>query len=115
MPEGYERMVSALKEIGIPFAENDWNPRPNCDHYGIVALEFEGDSDEGDNLKQDRSWEGSVDLFSKEKRGGGWPAEIEEILTESCECAWEMTLCGDWEPESLLFHWEWAFRMEAGE
>lgn len=112
MPESYESLVAALKLLGIPFAENAWTTRPNSDSYGVVSLEFEGDSDDGDDLKQDRSWEGSIDLYSRQKRGGGHSAEIEEILTEICGSAWETSIAGTWEHDSLLFRWEWVFRME---
>lgn len=110
MPTDYEALVAALKLTDVPFAEYGWSTRPEGT-YGVVALEFENTSDDGDNLKQDRSWEGSIDLFSKSKRGEGHPAEIEEILTEICEDAWELNST-TWEPETKLFHWEWVFRVE---
>lgn len=110
MPETYEQIVRELKSIDIPFAENGWTTRPNSDLYGVVALDFEAAGDDGDNEKQDRAWEGSVDLYSKSKRPEClW--DIEEILSDNCECAWEVSSI-QWEQETGLFHWEWTFRVE---
>lgn len=111
LSQAYETLVSELKETGIPFAENAWNTRPKADHYGVVALEFEAGAMNGDNRKMDRAIEGSVDLFSKAKNGGGYPAQIEEILDETCEGAWKLNHHG-WESDTGLFHWEWAYQVE---
>ena len=111
MPSEYDAFVAALQATGVPFAECAWDGRPDSSHYGTVSLDFEGSSDDGDDLKQERSWEGTVDLYSKAKRGGGHPAEIEEILTETCGDAWELSAF-EWVPEVALFHWVWEFRME---
>ena len=56
MPEEYEALVAAMKAITqenvtLPVAEYDWNTRPNADSYGTIALEFEADALEGDNIK----------------------------------------------------------------
>ena len=77
MPEEYTSLVTALKglrqgTVTLPMAENEWNTRPDADSYGIVALDFEADALHGDNLKQITAYEGSIDLFSRSKDGGGW-------------------------------------------
>ena len=62
MPSQYDALVAALKTTEIPFAEYGWKTRPAGMH-GIVAIDFESSFLNGDGLKQDRVWEGSVDVF----------------------------------------------------
>ena len=62
MPSEYEALVAALKLTDIPFAEYGWNKRPEGT-YGVVQLDFEAGSQDGDGEKQDRVWEASVDVF----------------------------------------------------
>lgn len=76
----YEYLVASLKNIGCPFAENGWTPRPNATSYGVIALEYEPDALHGDDLKVARAFEGSVDLFSKRKDGDGYVRVIEQVL-----------------------------------
>ena len=74
----YEDLVAALKAIdGVQFAEYEWKTRPTG-NFGTVQLDFEAESDDGDDLKQDRAWEGSVDLFT---RGNKWTiiAAVESV------------------------------------
>lgn len=121
MPEEYTNLVTALKGltqgaapdpvITLPMAENEWNTRPNADSYGIVALDFEADALHGDNLKQITAYEGSIDLFSRSKDGGGWVEMIADTLTEHCEGAWSLN-SHMYERENRIFHWEWVFQVE---
>ena len=109
MPAEYEALAAALKEIGIPCAENEWTTRPTgC--YITYALEFEADADHGDDLKTARAWEGSVDLWATEKRGNGYVREIETALTDSCGGSWMCETKGRYDRESGLFHFEWSFQ-----
>lgn len=110
MPEEYELLVEELKKIGIPFAENAWSTRPDTEHHGVIALEFEAGSLEGDNRKVCRAFQGSVDLYSKIKGGGGYPRKIEKALEAICKSAWRMNQF-QWERKEGLFHWEWTFEV----
>lgn len=110
MPEEYTQLVEALKGLEVPFAENAWVTRPNRESYGVVSLEFEAGNQGGDGLKQDTAWEGSVDLFSRDKNGEGYPEEIGSVLKEICGASWEMNHHA-WERETGLFHWEWVFQI----
>lgn len=111
MPAEYEALETALKEIGIPCAENEWTTRPTgC--YITYALEFEADADYGDNQKAARAWEGSVDLWATEKRGNGYVQDIEEALTDCFEGCWMCETKGRYDRESGLFHFEWSFQVE---
>ena len=47
MPSEYEALVAALKLTDIPFAEYGWNKRPEGT-YGVVSLDFEAGSQDGD-------------------------------------------------------------------
>ncbi len=111
MPQDYTALVAALKAIGIPFAENGWDTRPKADSYGVVALEFEVDALHGENRKIYSAYEGSVDLFSKDKTGGGWVEEITRTLAKYCEGCWSLN-SHQWEKENRIFHWEWVFQVE---
>lgn len=115
MPEQYDAFSEALTDwaesVGIPAAENAWTTRPDAPSYIVYALEFEPGADTGDNEKQGRAWEGSVDLFSRMKNGDGIPASIEGLLDDHFECGWRMNHFA-WEPETGLFHWEWVFDTE---
>ena len=81
MPSEYEALVAALKLTSIPFMEYGWNTRPEGT-YGVVGLDFEGDSLDADNQKADRTWEGSVDVFYRLLSDrDDVVATVEEILT----------------------------------
>ena len=116
MPEEYTALVTDLKALtqgakSLPVAENGWTTRPDADSYGIVALEFEADALHGDNIKVCVAYEGSVDLYSRKKDGDGWIPLICGVLTEHCEGAWSLN-SHQYERETGLFHWEWAFQVE---
>ena len=120
MPEEYTSLVTALKAltqgekpnvITLPMAENEWNTRPDAESYGTVALDFEVDALYGDNVKKSTSYEGSVDLYSRQKDGCGWVPLIASTLTEYCEGAWSLN-SHMYERENNIFHWEWAFEVE---
>lgn len=116
----YERLVNALKGltqgtspnvVKLPMAENAWNTRPDAESWGVVALEFEADSLHGDNIKVATAYEGSVDLFSRKKDGGGWVPLICGALTDVCEGCWSLN-SHQYETETAIFHWEWTFQTE---
>ena len=110
MPAEYEALVAALKTTDIPFAEYGWRTRPEGT-YGVVSLDFEAGSQNGDGLKQDRSWEASVDVFFRNLSArADVCAEVEEILTEVCGGSWEMNHMQH-EPDTGLFHFEWVCRL----
>lgn len=123
MPEAYLALVTALKALtqvsgttsepdkGLPVAEDEWSPRPEVDSYGIIKLDFETDSLDGDNVKHIRSYEGTIDLYSLKRRGDGWIPLIEQLLTEHCECSWRLDY-HTYETETREYRWEWVFQVE---
>lgn len=110
MPQDYEALAEDLKAIGLPCAENAWTTRP-AGNYITYALEFEADADNGDNRKTARAWEGSIDLYAADKRGGGYAGLIEAALAEHCDCSWNCETPGRWDQETGLFHFEWSFQV----
>lgn len=111
-PESYLALEAALKAIGIPCAENGWTTRP-AEEFLTYALEYEADADHADNRKTVRSWEGSIDYYSRAKRGDpDVTAAIEGALDACCEACWRCETRGRWEPETDLFHFEWVFQCE---
>ena len=122
MPEEYEALLADMLELtkeattaqaaeALPVAEDGWDTRPDADSYGEIALEFEAESLDGDNEKQQRSFEGSVDLYSRKRDGDGWIQLIEQCLTKHCGASWVLNYHG-YERETALSHWEWAFQVE---
>ena len=107
----YDELVRQLKAInGVQFAEYEWKTRPNG-NYGTVQLDFEAEDDDGDDRKQDRAWEGSVDLYTR----GEVPlivAAVENALEDICESAWSLNSI-HYERETGLIHREFVFQIEA--
>ena len=107
----YEELVSRLKEIsGVQFTEYEWKTRPNGNH-GTVQIDFEAEDDNGDDNKQERAWEGSVDLFTRGKEMT-IVAAVESILEEVCEGSWYLN-SEQYERETGLIHREFVFQLEA--
>ena len=123
MLEEYTALVTAMKSLTqasaittepdktLPVAEDGWDTRPDAESYGEIYLEFEADHLDGDNRKHDRAFEGSVHLFSGKRNGEGWPALIEQTLTEYCDSCWRLDYHTH-ETETNLFHWEWVYQVE---
>jgi len=124
MPEEYTNLVTALKAleqvenpeaqdpvtVTLPMAEDEWYTRPDTVSYGIVSLDFETDQLEADGVKNDTSYEGSVDLFSMVRSGAGWVELITGTLTEYCGGSWSLN-SHTFERDTGLFHWEWTFEV----
>lgn len=111
MPYEYEALVAALKLTSVPFAEYGWKNRPEG-AYGAVQLDFAAGSLDGDGAKQDRAWEGSVDLFyPKLSDRTDLIEEIEETLEEVVGNRWELNST-QYETETGLFHVEWVFQCQ---
>ena len=120
MPAEYTALVTALKAltqgespntVKLPMAEDEWNTRPDTVSYGTVRLDFEVDALHGDNVKHATAYEGSVDLYSLQRSGAGWVELITAALTDHSEGCWSLNR-HQYERETGLFHWEWAFQVE---
>lgn len=110
MPSEYEALVAALKLTSVPFAEYGWKNRPEG-AYGVVQIDFEAGNLNGDGGKQDRAWEGSVDLFyPKLSDRTDLIEEVEETLAEVLGDSWNMNST-QYETGTGLFHVEWVFQV----
>ena len=106
----YEELVTKLKAIqGVKFTEYEWKTRPTG-NFGTVQLDFEAESDEGDDCKQDRAWEGSVDLYTTGKQML-IVAAVESALAEVCGASWYLN-SEQYEQETGLIHREFVFQIE---
>jgi hypothetical protein len=77
----------------------------------VVSLEFEAAHLDGDDAKNDRVWEGSIDLFyPKLSDRSDLIEEIEETLTETVGNSWELNST-QYENSTGLFHVEWVFQV----
>ena len=109
MPSEYEALVAALKLLTIPFAEYGWKARPEG-AYGVVQLDFEANTLNGDGGKADRAWEGSVDVFYPKLTDRGDIIDaVEETLTEILGNSWSLNST-QYESGTGLFHVEWVFQ-----
>lgn len=111
----YEALVADMKNltqsgVTLPMAEDEWYTRPDEVSYGMVSLDFEADALEGDDLKQDTIYSGSVDLFSMARGGAGWIKLIKEALEKHCGACWSLN-SRQYERETGLYHWEWIFEL----
>ena len=107
----FDELVRQLQAIeGVEFAEYEWATRP-AGNFGTVKLDFEADDDDGDDFKQDRAWEGSVDLFTRGKEML-IVAAVESALEDVCEGSWYL---GSelYERETGLIHRQFIFQIEA--
>ena len=120
MTSEYTALVAALKSLTqgtspgpvetLPMAEDEWNTRPDTVSYGMVQLDFESNQLNGDSLKVDAAYEGSVDLFSLQRSGAGWVERITQALEDHCGSCWSLN-SHTWERATGLFHWEWTFEV----
>lgn len=107
MPDGYEALVAALQDTGIPFEEYGWKTRPEG-IYGVVSLDMEPDSLDGDDRKLDRSWEASVDVFFPKKTDRETViSTVEDVLRTVCGSSWYLN-SAQHEATTGLFHIEWV-------
>ena len=110
MPTEYTALVEALQNTNIPFAEYGWKTRPDA-NFGVVSLDFEAGSLNGDGGKQDRAFEGSVDVFFRKLSDRAtMAATVENVLATCCGDSWELNSIQH-ETETGLFHIEWVFRV----
>ena len=107
----YDELVRKLKAItGVQFAEYEWKTRPNG-NFGTIQLDFEAEDDIGDDTKQDRAWEGSVDLYTHGKEMMIVSA-VESALESVCEGSWYLN-SEQYEHDTGLIHREFVFQIEA--
>ena len=118
----YEALVTAMKSqtqeplttsepaITLPVAEDEWKTRPDAESWGAITNTTEAGSLNGDNEKDDRSFAGSVDLFSYQRSGAGWIGLIEKTLRDFCGASWSLN-SRQHERDNGIFHWEWYFEV----
>ena len=106
----FDELARLLKAInGVQFKEYEWRTRPAGD-FGTYQLDFEAEDDNGDDMKQDRAWEGSVDLYT---HGNKWTlvAEVESALETVCGSSWRLNST-QYEHETGMVHREFVFWIE---
>lgn len=106
----FDTLVTLLKAIkNVQFTEYEWKTRPNG-NFGTVQLDFEAETSNGDDGKQDRAWEGSVDLFTNGKEMM-IVAAVETALESVCEGSWYLN-SEQYEKDTGLVHREFVFQLE---
>lgn len=107
----FEDLLAALTETGIPWAEDQWFPRPPETDYIVVSLEGNGDIMNGDDLHQEEAVTGSVDLYMH-KPDKAKEALVKSALTAVCEGAWQEN-SRQRETNPHLIHIEYVFELES--
>ena len=106
----FDTLVATLKAIrGVQFTDYEWKTRPNG-NFGTVQLDFEAETSNGDDRKQDRAWEGSVDLFTHGKEMT-IAAAVETALETVCMGSWYLN-SEQYEQQTGLVHREYVFQLE---
>lgn len=106
----FDALVTDLKNIrDIPFQEYEWKTRPDSD-YGTVQIDFEAAADNGDDSKQDRAFEGSLDMFTRGKKMT-IVAKVETVLEKHCSGSWSLN-SEQHEHETGFVHREYVFQLE---
>lgn len=105
----YNDLLAALLLTTIPFAEYGWRTRPDSD-YGIISLEGDASSDDGDDEHINVAKEGSIDLFIR----SGDNSKIDAVRSAI------ESVCGSsfyesnrmYESANRVLHVEWVFQLE---
>lgn len=102
-----DELARLLENTGI-FTHFWWDRPPACGDYGVYAENGANDL-EADGRHIERATSGTIDLFCRSDESEN-PASVESIL-ESVECcAWYLTSI-QYEEETGLVHYEWAFEV----
>ena len=106
----FDELVADLKSInGVMIQEYEFKTRPSSNH-GTVQLDFEVSEDTGDDAKQDRAFEGSLDLFTYGKEMM-IVAAVETVLETHCSGSWYLN-SEQYEHETGIIHREFVFQIE---
>ena len=106
----FDALVTDLKNIsGVQFREYEWKTRPDG-NFGTVQIDFEAEVDNGDDGRQDRAFEGSVDLFTRGKEMM-IVAAVETALEKHCSGSWYLN-SEQYEHDTGLIHREFVFQLE---
>ena len=104
----YNNLVKALKNTGIPFAEDAWEDAGTLrGDYGVYALDGADDLTADDDHAE-RMAEGTIDLFVQRDPGHRKAATIENALRAS-GVYWSR-YDRDYERETGYTHFVWEFR-----
>ena len=107
----YDTLVSQLKGLtGVEFTEYEWKTRPAGNH-GTINPDFEAEDDNGDDMKQDAAYEGSVHLYTRGRQTEIQEA-VENVLVSICESSWRLN-SEQYENETGLVHREYVFQLES--
>ncbi len=106
----FDALVTDLKSIaGVAIQEYEFKTRPNGNH-GTVQIDFEAEVDNGDDSRQDRAFEGSLDLFTRGKEMM-IVAAVETVLETHCSGSWYLN-SEQYETGTGLIHREYVFQLE---
>ena len=107
----FDALLDAIAATGIPWAEDQFFPRPPDVDYIVVSLEGSGDIMNGDDEHEQEAVTGSVDLYLH-RPDRAKEALVEAALTSVCEGAWEMN-SRQRETNPHLIHIEYVFELES--
>lgn len=102
----FDELIESLKTIGIPVTAYAWDVRPDCDNI-IVSHSAIDSSLHGDDRMIEQAPQGYIDLFSPTASREHMQA-VQDILNNTEGLAWYLNVV-DYEPDTRLMHWQWAF------
>lgn len=102
-----ERLETALKETGLPFAHFGWSKAPDGD-YGVFAEDGSNDLSAG-NSHAETTVEGTVDYFTRDDSGAPQRA-IQDALEGVEGLAWYLNSV-QFEDDTGYIHYEWVFQL----
>lgn len=100
----FETLLTTLQATKIPFAAYGWDNAPSGT-YGVISLEGQEESVEGNNMIQTQAIRGSIDLFVQ-----GISTTAAQTVQDAINglVAWRLNSI-QYEDETRLVHYEWIF------
>lgn len=106
----FDELLADLKSIaGVTIQEYEFKTRPSGNH-GTLQIDFEAEVDNGDDSRQDRAFEGSLDLFTRGKEMM-IVAAVETVLEKHCSGSWYLN-SEQYETGTGMIHREFVFQIE---
>ena len=104
----YEAMIAALKETGIPFAEDGWDTKPGLP-YGVYAIDGGAGALWAGDRQISQGLQGTVDLFTGVGSARVNRRTVENAIKQSGVSFWYNS--EQYESDKRLMHYEWVFEV----
>ena len=106
----YQQVYNTLSELKIPIAKVAWDSAPEKSDYMVTRIVGQERSLWADNAMAEQDLYCTLDLFTYRNEGEETAFRVQHVLN-SCGIHWELQSV-QWEDDTRLNHWEWAFYVE---